>query len=955
MKVTTPFISAGCNRHPSAASWQPSSSTCNSGILAYAAGKVVALWDPQNPQHRGVRRTLKGHKETINAVQWVSIPIYLEVAADEAAPAQAPVVEKAVLISGSGGAQAEVAVWAHQGRGEDRDEAEVDFVLEKIEKVGGSVNDIASTTDREFCGRTGRVVAIACADGSIIIWEIWGIRTTETQSRVSIHIKQIQTLTTKPRFLPLALSLSTLPGTNSEGLILAVAGSTAAVQAYVSSGVSESFLLRATLVGHENWVRSLEFTYENPADPEGSDLLLASASQDKYIRLWRVHQGEGVSTHGGKSNIGAGFGIALGKKSGLSNKAHRFRTTGANAEREYSITFEALLMGHEDWIYTIAWRPVVSGGLQLLSTSADNSISLWNPDPDSGIWLSTVRLGEISEQKGSSSTTGTVGGLWIGLWSPKGNQVAALGGTGGWRLWEYSNETDRWAQKVAVGGHVRGVTGVSWGGPGKAWLISTGLDQTTRLWAKWSKVKGGGDGWHEFSRPQVHGYDINCVTWLPKLEGWRGGYQFVSGADEKLLRVFEEPKGVAALLQRLADCGGDTTTNSNDIENLPEGAEQPVLGLSNKLLTTSTISDPPGPTAEEPVPSGMPQSTILFDLPHPPLEDHLSRHTLWPETEKLYGHGLELSSVTCAHTIPLIATSCRASSVEHAAIRLFDTKQGRQVKPKLRGGHSLSVLRMEFSPDDEWLLSVGRDRIWVVYKRNKTLNGTTGVGGSAEVSSVYEAVSRQPAKGGHSRVIWDGKWAPLVYLTSLSSTSTPGSTTTTSATPNTLPRLFATASRDKSAKIWLLNEEGDPSAAKNSVTTAPTISLHNTTTLKFPAPVTALAFLPEVVNIEGDSILTAPTTTIPNEILAQWQYILAIALETGDILIYHASVEKPGEWALCSELESHTTPEGAVLDMNWRPLLTSGSGTPASARSSVARELAVAGEDGSVRIFEVMF
>ena len=868
---------------------------------------------------------------------------------DEVAP-QMPVAEEAVLISGSGGVRPELALWAHRGRGEDRDQAEVDFVLEKIEKVGGSVNDIACTTDREYCGRRGRVVAIACADGSIIIWEVWGIRTTETQSHLSIHTKQIQALTTTPKFFPLSLSLSILPGTNSQGLILAVAGSITTVQAYVSSGASEHFVLRATLVGHENWVRSLEFTYENPTDPEGSDLLLASASQDKYIRLWRVHQCKDVPTHGGKSNIGAGFGTALGKKSGLSNKAHRFRTTGRNAEREYFITFEALLMGHEDWIYTVAWRPVISGGLQLLSASADNSISLWNPDPDSGIWLSTVRLGEISEQKGSSSTTGTVGGLWIGLWSPQGNQVAALGGTGGWRLWEHSAERDRWIQKVAVGGHVRGVTAVSWGGPGKAWLISTGLDQTTRLWAKWNKVKGGGGGWHEFSRPQVHGYDINCVTWLPKLEGWKGGYQFVSGADEKLFRVFEEPKGVAALLQRLADCGGNTTAKGFDIGSLPEGAEQPVLGLSNKLLTTSTPSDP---SDEEPVPSTIPQSTILFDLPHPPLEDHLSRHTLWPETEKLYGHGLELSAVTSAHTLPFIATSCRASSVEHAAVRLFDTKQGRQIKPKLRGGHNLSVLRMEFSQDDEWLLSVGRDRIWVVYKRNRTLNGTTGVGCSTEVPPIYEAVSRQPVNGGHSRVIWDGKWAPLVCTASLSSTSTFTSsyttTTTTTATPNTLPRLFATASRDKSVKIWLLDKQGDSNATTNNITTASTTSFQNTRTLRFPAPVTALAFLPEIMNVGENS----PTTPLLHEALAQWRYILAIALETGDILIYHAPVEKPGEWALCTELESHITPEGAVLEMSWRPLLPPDSSTPRTGVTT--RELAVAGEDGSVRVFEVVF
>ena len=41
--------------------------------------------------------------------------------------------------------------------------------------------------------------------------------------------------------------------------------------------------------------------------------------------------------------------------------------------------------------------------------------------------------------------------------------------------------------------------------------------------------------WHEIARPQVHGYDMTCLTML-------GRYRFASGADEKVARIFEAPR-----------------------------------------------------------------------------------------------------------------------------------------------------------------------------------------------------------------------------------------------------------------------------------------------------------------------------------------------------------------------------------------------------------------------------
>lgn len=513
VSVDCPFISIGANRHPSAADWSPS------GLLAFGAGCCVALWNPlvrtrrrhsphsfpcviyltrivQDPSLRGVHATLKGHADRVNAVRFL--------------PGQSPDTD--ILLSGS--VDQSIKAWSKRSG--------FSTVWTSAEGTHrGSINAIAT------CAGDPSVFAAASADGTVAVYRI---TTTEDAAQVA----HLQSLSTAPKFYPLTLAIATLPSTASAApaLILAVAGSSTSISIYLAANSTTPFTHQATLSGHENWIRSLSFTPEDPLNSQNSDLLLASASQDKYVRLWRVHPGSVLPPATAKDDT-----KTYGLSTRLSNKAHQLRI---DADNVWSITFEALLMGHEDWVYAAAWRP---GTLQLLSASADSSLGVWAPEVESGVWVTTSRLGEISDVKGASTATGSVGGLWTGLWSPDGGSIVAFGKTGSWRVWRCVDGGDRWLQEVGVSGHVKDVMGCSWGKEG-AYLLSTGLDQTTRLFAEW--VREGGRSWHEMARPQIHGYDINCVEAL-------GGSRFVSGADEKLVRVFDEPKGVAALLEKL--CG----------------------------------------------------------------------------------------------------------------------------------------------------------------------------------------------------------------------------------------------------------------------------------------------------------------------------------------------------------------------------------------------------------------
>lgn len=103
--------------------------------------------------------------------------------------------------------------------------------------------------------------------------------------------------------------------------------------------------------------------------------------------------------------------------------------------------------------------------------------------------------------------------------------------------------------------------------------------QTTRIFSPWQKEVEDGDYWHEIARPQVHGHDINCVTII---QG-KGNHRFVSGADEKVARVFEAP---LSFLKTLNHAISQKSTFSEDFQVDVQilGANMSALGLSQKPI-----------------------------------------------------------------------------------------------------------------------------------------------------------------------------------------------------------------------------------------------------------------------------------------------------------------------------------------------------------------------------------
>lgn len=114
------------------------------------------------------------------------------------------------------------------------------------------------------------LLATGSSDGTVNIYSFDTLST-----RYSLK----QTLRTSPLY-PLTLSLHP----TNDGILLAIGGSSPHIHIYTSHATNLDFTMVAVLKGHEDWIRGLDFTTSN------TDIYLASASQDRYIRLWRISE-----------------------------------------------------------------------------------------------------------------------------------------------------------------------------------------------------------------------------------------------------------------------------------------------------------------------------------------------------------------------------------------------------------------------------------------------------------------------------------------------------------------------------------------------------------------------------------------------------------------------------------------------------------------------------------------
>lgn len=111
------------------------------------------------------------------------------------------------------------------------------------------------------------------------------------------------------------------------------------------SALPRQFTKLVALQGHQDWIRSLDF-----ATCDDGSLLLASASQDTKIRLWKIADSAAAESHSLLSSLNTSKSITT-----ISSKAHLFKLM----DKHFTVYLESVLAAHEDWVYSVRWHPRV--------------------------------------------------------------------------------------------------------------------------------------------------------------------------------------------------------------------------------------------------------------------------------------------------------------------------------------------------------------------------------------------------------------------------------------------------------------------------------------------------------------------------------------------------------------------------------------------------------------------
>ena len=677
-------------------------------LVAYGCGNSVALYSPQTNSLLG---TFAGASSPITNVAWVQDDVLVASCND------------GLLV-------------VHLGLGgEENCVLNAQVAFERVGQPGAQhFHGVCVVHDARGPGESLIVMA-----GSHLASFLYS---SSTRSCVSLKCLMLP-----PRQMSECVAGAILP--LSKIAVVAVGGADRKVHLYVDdnhAGLAEITWLE----GHQDWIRDLAFT----KDPDTEELLLASCSSDSFIRLWRIARFLDAPAEPAVSDL---------QESERRQRVVFAVNDGKGSVPRFTGALDALMIGHAHWVQSVCWS---SDARSLISASMDKTMIVWEKDPDEGIWIDKLRLGEIG---------GNALGFFGAVFSPDSQHVMAHSYNGSLHLWRRNDESGLFEALPTVSGHTNIVTDVCWDASGR-YFASSSLDQTVRLWAPWQGHNG---DFYELARPQIHGHDINTISLLRQPE-----HTLVSGADEKTIRVFGATESFCSSLLNVT--GAQLPT---DGKKRAFGATMPPLGLSNKPLGSMADAQLADEARKK---ESFPEEVWKADpmvLEEPPVETQLSQSTLWVEEQKLYGHGSELYAIATSPDGSLVASGCKGKAKPHTDILLWRTSDW-TVACRL-SCHKMTVTRIAFSSDGQWIASVARDLRLALWKR-------TGE------DQFILSWSQEKA---HQRIIWDCCFSP-----------------------DEASLLFITCSRDKRATTWRLDREAGV--------------LTPVSTLKRSVPLTSVAFYP---------------------------------------------------------------------------------------------------------------